>query len=114
MELLVCLETKDVWLDGQMLMLASRETEVLLKLVQNHGRTTSRDLLASIWDETPTEDGVHCVQNIIHKLRMALGVNAIYTRTGVGYVLMIPTRVVPAGLVCGPPDPLGTTPEAGK
>jgi DNA-binding response OmpR family regulator len=110
MELRACLETKDFWLDGKMLLLHTRETEVLAQLVIYRGRTTPRDTLSAIWDDTATESDLHCVQNTICKLRQILGRNAIATRPGVGYVLRIPTSLVPAGPVSGPLDPPGTAP----
>lgn len=107
MELRACLETNDYWLDGKLLLLAARETEVLHQLVVHRGRTTPRDRLAAIWDETATENDAHCVQTSINRLRRILGRDAILTRPGIGYVLQIPTLLVSAGPVSDHAGPAG-------
>jgi len=93
-QLTACLDTSDFWLDGEMLFLAKRPTQILSCLVRHRGFTTSLDALGAIWDEEPEETGYRGTQVEISRLRRVLGRDSIRSRIGVGYVLTIPVEIV--------------------
>ena len=74
-----------------------RERVVLAALAMSSGRVVNTDRLSdAVWGDSPPASCVKVVQNLILKLRTALGPGAIETRAG-GYVLVGETVGTDAG-----------------
>lgn len=79
---------RSVQYDGQPVSLSTREFDLLHALMLNAGRVLSREQLEQHLYSWGQEVESNAVEVHIHHLRRKLGVDAIQTVRGVGYVLM--------------------------
>lgn len=96
-------------IDGQAAELGARAFDLLLVLVENHGRlVTKATLIERVWPRLYVDENNLPAQ--IAGLRRVLGAGAIRTVAGFGYRLELPVTV--PGVAVPAPDPADTTPRS--
>jgi two-component system OmpR family response regulator len=88
------IETKSVYVDGEMIRLGRKEFSVLEFLMRHPGRCfSSRELMEAVWpsDSDSNEDAVRsCVRQLRSKISTAGGRCIIDTIYGAGYIINAP------------------------
>jgi DNA-binding response OmpR family regulator len=84
---------RDVFVDGRLVTLTSKEFDLLAMLAQHRGRVLSREtLLARVWGSR-YEGGARTVDIHVRRLRMKLGgALPLETMRGAGYKLRAPSK----------------------
>lgn len=76
--------TKELYRDGNVVLLGLKEQELLVLLLRNHDRTVTKEEIGRVlWPLDPICDSA--IKNIVLRLRKKLGIDIIVSVRGIGY-----------------------------